>query len=97
MSVLLGLMMMVCGSPADAAKTKERDAFSRPKVSRSAPPQLKQKLMTYWLECTNGKVQECLVLGDAYEKGHGLDTNQRYAADLYQRACEPRKCSHCLG
>ena len=81
MKALLAGLLLVGSGPAEAAKTKDRDAFSRPKVTRAAPPQLKQRLMTYWLECTNGKAAECVILGEAYEKGHGLPQSQTYAAD----------------
>ena len=85
MAMMVGLFFLV--GPAEAKK-KEQTAFSRPKVSRAAPPQLKQELMTYWSQCTGGDGESCLVMAEAYETGRGLDKNPRYAADLYQRSCE---------
>ena len=69
-------------------KKEMQTAFSRPKVSRAAPPQLKQELMTYWQQCSGGDGESCLILAEAYESGRGFAKNDRYAADLYQRGCE---------
>ena len=87
MKVVIALFMVLCGAPAEAGKKKDRDAFSRPRVSRAAPPQLKQKLMTHWTQCTSGKPDDCMVLGESYEKGHGL--TQSHASVSYTHLTLP--------